>query len=368
MIKVLTIVTSHFDTGGITKIILNYYKNLNKKEFKMDFVVTNKLPENIKKEFNANNSKYYVLESRKRNIFKYLKQLEKIIKDGKYQIVHAHGNSATLFLEMYAAYKANCKVRIAHSHNTTCTHKFIDKLLRPLFYKYCNYRFACGELAGKWLYSGKDFFVIPNGNDIKKFSFDLKKRNEMRKMYNLENKRVFGHVGRFNEQKNQQFIINIFYQYLQKNKNSKLVLIGSGMNYEKIKDLVKELKIEEYVIFTGEIDNVEDWINACDLMLLPSRYEGFPVVLVEWQISGLPCIVSDRVSRETKLTDLVKFVSLDEPTKWIELMSDTDISRREEKSQVAVQNIIKQGFDIVENTKLLENKYREFIDENNILE
>lgn len=368
MIKVLTIVTGNFGIGGITNTIMNYYRLLKKDEIKMDFVVQNNLPSNLENELISNNSKIYILKNRGRNIGKYIMELEKIIKNGNYQIVHAHGNSSTLCIEMYAAYKAGCKIRIAHSHNTTCTHKIFNKLLRPFLYKYCNYRFACGELAGKWLFQNRNFFIIPNGNDTKKFAFDIQKRDKMRKKYGLENKRVFGHVGRFNEQKNQEFIINIFYQYLQKNKNTKLILIGSGMNYEKIKNLVEELKIEEYVIFTGEISNVEDWLNACDLMLLPSKYEGFPVVLVEWQICGLPCIVSDRVSMETKLTNLVEFVELEKPFKWIELMSDTDISNREKRSKIAIQDIKKQGFDITENTRLLEERYREFINENNIVE
>ncbi len=361
MIKILTIATSHFDTGGITKVILNYYRNMDKNKFKMDFVVPNELPEDIKQEFISNGSKYYILKNRKKNPIKYIKDLVKIIKNEEYQIVHTHGNSATMFLEMYAGYRAGCKVRIAHSHNSTCIHKFVDKLLRPFFYKYCNTAFACGELAGKWLFGNRKFIIIPNGNDTDKFSFNENKREEIRKKYNLQDKKVFGHVGRFNDQKNQEFLVDIFYEYCKENKNSALILVGSGMYFNKIQDKVKTLGIQESVIFTNEIQNVEDWLCACDVMLLPSKYEGFPVVLIEWQISGLPCLVSDKVTKEIKLTNLVEFIDLEDKDKWLELMKTTELKDREKSSKEAEKIVRKKGFDIKQNTRQLEKIYIEAV-------
>lgn len=359
MIKILTIATSHFDTGGITRVVMNYYEHLNKNNFKMDFVIPNSLPHNIEKEFADNNSKYYILKNRQKNPIKYINNLSDIIKKGKYDIVHAHGNSATMFLEMYAAYKSGCKVRIAHSHNSTCIHKVVDKLLRPFFYKYCNYNFACGELAGKWLFKDRKFTVIPNGNDTRKFAFNKNKRQEIREKYNLQDKKVFGHVGRFNDQKNQNFIVDVFNEYLNEDKNATLILIGSGMYFDEIQDKVNQLKIQDNVIFTNEIQNVEDWLCACDVMLLPSKYEGFPVVLVEWQISGLPCLVSDRVTTEIKLTELVEFIDLENKNKWLELMKITQIKNREQSSEKAKEAVRKKGYDIEQNTRQLEKIYKD---------
>lgn len=361
MIKILTIATSHFDTGGITRVVMNYYEHLDKNHFMMDFVVPNDLPENIKKEFMSNNSKYYILKGRQKNPFKYVNNLSNIIRKGKYDIIHVHGNSATMFLEMYAGYRAGCKVRIAHSHNSTCIHKIIDKILRPIFYKYCNYNFACGELAGKWLFGNRKFIIIPNGNDTHKFSFNENKREEIRTKYNLQDKKVFGHVGRFNDQKNQEFLVDIFYEYYKENKNSALILVGSGMYFHKIQDKVKTLGIQRSVIFTNEIQNVEDWLCACDVMLLPSKYEGFPVVLIEWQISGLPCLVSDKVTREIKLTDLVEFIDLEDKNKWLKLMKTTELKDREKSSKEAEKIVRKKGFDIKQNTRQLEKIYIEAV-------
>lgn len=364
MIKILTIATSHFDTGGITKVILNYYKNIDKNKFRIDFVVPNELPEDIKQEFINNGSKYYILKNRKKNPIKYINNLIKIVKTEEYQIVHAHGNSATMFLEMYAAYRAGCKVRIAHSHNSTCIHKFVDKLLRPFFYKYCNNAFACGELAGKWLFGNRKFIIIPNGNDIEKFSFNENKRKEIRTKYDLQNKKVLGHVGRFNDQKNQEFVIDVFYEYYKNNKNAVLVLVGSGMYFNRIQDKVKALGIQESVIFTNEIQNVEDWLCACDIMLLPSKYEGFPVVLIEWQISGLPCLVSDRVTKEIKMTNLVKFISLDEsPKYWAEEINKIEIKDRNLVKDKIINKIKLHGYDIKDNAKKLEDIYENMIEE-----
>lgn len=357
MIKVLIVATDHFDTGGITKIILNYYNNIDKSKFKIDFVIPNVLPHNIAQEFNKNNSKYFILNNRKKNPLKYIRQLKNIIKKENYDIVHAHGNSSTLFLEMYASYKAGCKVRISHSHNSTCNHKVINVLLYPLFNKYCNERYACGLEAGKWLFKNKEFTIIKNSIDLEKYKFNKTTREKIRKQYNLDNKTIFGHIGRFNKQKNHEFLIDIFYLYQKANPNSMLVLIGSGENLDNIKSKVKELNIEDKVIFTGEIDNVEEWMCAIDTVLLPSLYEGFPLVLIECQASAVYCIVSSNVTKKVNVTNTIDFIDLSNKDKWLKYVLNKKNINREVISKKNINLCIKSGFDIKKSAKTLEQNY-----------
>lgn len=367
MIKILVIMTTNIGTSGISKIVMRYYDYIDKKKVKFDFVVPNEPNDYIKNKFNTNNTNVYIIK-RKKNAIKYYFELKKIIKNGKYNIVHVHGNSSTMALELMAAKKAGCKVRIAHSHNTTCNHKIIDKMLRPIFYKYLTCGMACGADAGKWLFGKRKFIIIQNGNELSKYSFNSDIRKNIRKENNLENCIVIGHVGRFNYQKNHDFLIEVFNKYRLNNKNAKLLLIGSGEKENEVKEKIKGYNIEDNVIFTGEINNVNEWLNACDVMMLPSRYEGFPVVLIEWQANGVPCIVSNRISKEVNITDTIKFIDVDKEdsvTEWLKCLKKIDKIDREEISNRNMEILRKRGYDIEQCASNLYNIYLNLMKDGN---
>ena len=361
--KVLNIITSPMIYDGITMSVLGYFENINNDEIHIDFVAPS-IDENIKKRIELKNGKVYIIHDRKKHPLKYIKKLSKIIKFNKYDIVHAHGSSAILCLEMIAARLAGCKIRIAHSRNTKCDYKIVDKILRPIFYLTCTNRFACGEKAGKWLFKNKDFIIINNGKDTDKFKFNKKIRNDMRKKYNIEDKIVIGHVGNFNEQKNHRFLIEIFDNLVKKNKEYYLVLIGIGHLRGEIEERAKELGIEKNVSFVGSSDCVEKWLQAMDIMVFPSLFEGFPNVLIEWQIAGIPCVISDVITDEVKITDLVQFKSLeDTPEQWADEINKIKLNNREDK--IYIEQIKKAGYDIKENAKRLEKIYIDLAGEKN---
>lgn len=365
MIKILMIPTSNFVNDGITNSIMNYYKYIDKQDIQIDFVVPNKLCDRLKKEMEANNSKYYEL-NRKKNPIKYIIDLKNIIKREKYDIVHAHGSSAILLLEMYAAKLAGCKIRISHSRNTKSAHPIVDKLLRPFFYRTYTHGFACGKDAGKWLFGNREFTVIPNGNDVQKFKYNKEIRQNFRKEMNLNQKKVIGHVGRFNYQKNHEFLIDIFYELTKLDSNAMLVLIGEGKLFNDIKEKVKKLGIKEKVIFVGESLKINKWLQAMDIMVFPSRFEGFPNVVVEWQIAGLPCIISDTITTDVKLTNLVQFMSLEtSPKQWAEKINQIEIIDREKIQEENIKMIREKGFDISQNANLLKQKYIEIYNQVN---
>ena len=170
-------------------------------------------------------------------------------------------------------------------------------------------------------------------------------------------------MGRFNYQKNHEFLIDIFNNLKKKSDKYYLILAGTGKLEENIRNKVKKLGLENSVLFLGEVTNINEWLNAMDIMLLPSRFEGLPVVSIEWQISGLPCIISDKVTKEVKLTDLVQFESIDNPEKWVDKILKIQIKDRNKLNYI--EEIKKAGYDIKENAKKLEEIYYSLLEKRN---
>lgn len=367
--RILTVMTNSLEFNGISMSLLNYYKNLDKSKFQMDFAVPNKVDAKLKSiiEENGNNVYELIYNNKKMRLKKpvrYIRELRKIIRQGNYDIVHTHGNSATLFLELYAAKKENIKIRIAHSRNTMCDHKVLDKMLRPLFNKSYTHELACGKEAGKWLFNNDNFYVINNGKNADEFKFNPKVREEYRKKYNLENNKVIGHVGNMWFQKNHEYLIKVFNELVKLDDSYKLLLLGDGNLKSDVENMVKEYGLGDKVIFLGKTSDVANLLQAMDIMVFPSRFEGFPNVLVEWQIAGLPSVISDKITRDVKLTDLVDFMPIeDEPKVWAEHINNIKLEDRLKNQADILEQIKKSGFDIKENAKYLESLYDKFYNE-----
>ena len=183
--------------------------------------------------------------------------------------------------------------------------------------KYANLQLACSKEAGEWLFGNTQFIVLNNGIDVSKYVFNQNIREEYRKILGFSDELVLGHVGRFSNQKNHNFLIDIFYEIIKINKKSKLILIGTGELENEIKEKVESLSLKEKVIFLGARADVNKIMQAMDVFILPSLFEGLPVVGVEAQASGLPCIISDTVSKDVKITDSVLQISLSlPPEEW----------------------------------------------------
>ena len=294
-------------------------------------------------------------------VFKYIKAFIALFKKRRYDALYIHGSSAIMSIELFAAKLMRCKVRVVHSHNTTCDFKKADKLLRFMFYHLYTDAFACGNEAGKWLYRKRPFTVISNGRDINKYKFDFEKRKEIRSILNEpDNELLVGHVGNFNYQKNQEFLVRVFKEFLKLKPNSKLYLMGSGDDYDNVKKLTEELSISDKVVFTGSIYNVSEMLQAMDVMVLPSRYEGVPLVAIEWQISGLPCLISDTVTTECAYTDFVKFKSLNDSFKaWAEEIAAMSHYSRSKNAEAALRLTGPCGFDINRNAAELQRFFIE---------
>ena len=239
-VKVLVITTVDLGFNGVTSVIMNYYRNIDRNSISFDFISGRKVQEEIRSEIEGLGGQIYDVPSRDKKPLSYVKAVKNIIRNNKYKIVHIHGNSGTVYLDVHIAKIEKVPVRIVHSHNSTCSHKIIHKLLKPLLNREMTHGFACSELAGNWLFN-KKYTVLNNGIDIEKFIFNNNLRDEYRKKLNLENKFILGHIGHFSYQKNHNYLLDVFNEVHKKNNNAHLVLVGDGKLRSEIEKKIEDL-------------------------------------------------------------------------------------------------------------------------------
>ncbi len=340
--------------NGMSTVIMQYISILDKCKYKITLMTDEIAPQYVE-QLAKSNVNVFSTSNRKRKPIKYYWELKNLINREKFDVVHAHGNSATIAVEMLVAKKCNVPVRIAHSHNTTCKHKILDKILRPLLYKSYTKAIGCGVEAGEWLFGKREFDVVKNAVDLEHFKYDVIERDNIRKKLGVDDKVVVGHVGRFTEQKNHEAILDVFLRY-SKSVDALLLLIGDGPRNTFVKNLVKQLGIEDKVIFYGTTEDTSKLYSAMDIFLFPSKFEGVPLTLVEAQANGLPCFISDTISKEVVLTDLVRVLELRHIEKWNnDIVFDLNI--REEESQKALDILAIAGFDLAKLKNQLEKMY-----------
>lgn len=357
--KKILVVSKTIEQNGIGALIYAFYKFADKSRFQFVFLHSGLIIDQYRQEFEKDGCKIYEIKGRDYRYFHYVKELRKIIKREQIDVVHVHGNSATITIELLAAYLAGAKVRIAHSHNTTCTHKIANFILQPFFKKAYTKGLACGALAGEWMFKDREFTLIKNGVELDKFSFNISDRIAIRNEQGWESSLVIGHVGRFTEQKNHKLLIDIFKQVTVKQPNAKLVLVGEGPLEEDLKKQVKRLELEESVIFWGTTTNPQRLYNAFDCFVLPSLFEGVPLVLMEACANGLKCLMSDAVSDEVMLVDSIQKIGLDDGIeKWVESIPEIDDETKRGRTSFAnIATLREAGFDIKDSVRKLEAVY-----------
>ncbi len=363
--KILVINTVPFDQNGITSVIMNYYRNMQRTEIQIDFAAVGEMGEVFHRELTASGAHVFVLPKKKRMAM-YLVQLNRLIAAGEYDIIHVHGNSATLVAETAAAWRHHVPVRIAHSHNTTCMHRAIHTALYPVFRRTCTHRLACGEAAGKWMFRTDSFIILKNGIDLTRFQFDAGERMRCREQLGIErNEILLGHVANFVVQKNHPFLIAVFAALVRRQPNTRLLLIGEGGQMSAIRQDVKRRGLEHAVIFLGKTDRPERYYQAMDVFLLPSLFEGVPVVLAEAQAAGLPCLAADTVAREANLTGSVQFLPIDDPEKWAcEIVYTIQMTKARDRDRICAQwqkQIAAAGYDVAQNADTLRRLYQTFL-------
>ncbi|MBL4932596.1 glycosyltransferase family 1 protein [Clostridium paridis] len=325
MIKVLHLFTT-LDGGGVESFLYNYYSHMDLAKIKFDAIVPGSEIGYMESNFIGLNSEVFHVKRFRENPIKHLKDVATIIKNGNYDIVHCHGYKSTIGLLFARIF--GCKVRIIHSHmafvNESLGERAYRMFLTYISKLFATNKFACGVDAAKWLFGDKDYktgnvMVIDNAIDLSKYAYNESVRSKLRSEMNLEENFVLGNVARLTYQKNQSFLLHIMKELVVLNPNSKLLLIGEGEDRNNLEKECRELGIENHVKFLGVRKDVPELLSAIDFFVLPSRYEGLPVVLVEIQAAGLQACISDKITREINVTGDISYLSLDiTPKKWAE--------------------------------------------------
>ena len=269
-------------TDGVESVVMNYYRNIDKSKVQFHFICDEDSTDIPYEEIEKLGGKVIIVPPYQK-LFKYQKELYKIFKENNYKIVHSHISTLSIF-PLRIAKKAGVPIRIAHSHSTSNKKEWkrdlIKNILRPFSKLYANQFFACTKHAGEWLFGKKiierkELNVLNNAIDLKKFEFNEKIREDLRKEFGIkEDTIVIGHIGRFVTVKNHEFLIDVFNELIKKNDNSILMLIGQGPLLNDMKQKVRDLKIEDKVKFIGQVTDVEKYYNIMDVFLFPSIYEG----------------------------------------------------------------------------------------------
>ena len=362
-IRILHILHS-MNRGGAENAIMNYYRHIDRSQVQFDFLLTEPNKCQFEDEIITLGGRIYrVPVLRMSNPFPYLKGVSSFFdKHPEYRIVHSHTSSKSVF-PLWIAKKKGIPVRIAHSHSSQSEvgidGKIRNLLKYPLKHVATSY-FACGSDAAKWLYGEKmtnegRVTIIPNVIECKRFVYNPIIREEYRKKLGIsDNTLLLGCTARFCYPKNQAFAVSILKELHKKNINSVLLLVGDGEERPIIEAKIAENRLEEFVKFAGIVSNVSDYEQAMDVFLMPSFYEGLPLSLIEAQISGLPCFVSEGVPKEADKTGLVKFISLDEgPSKWASTILDYHNYRR----RSFINELVAAGYDAETSAKDLEQFY-----------
>ena len=345
--------------GGIQSLVIDWVSRFDKNKIHVDFLL---LDDGVKYELEDTLKKMgcnvYKLDGiwikKPCDFIKQAKALDDFFKDHHdYKVVHLHSSSKNYLVLKYAE-KYGIPMRISHSHNIDFQtknqiKKIIGNILKPKLIKYSTNYFACSKIAGEWLFgesivNSEKFEIIHNAIDYDKFKYNETTRKEMRKELNIADDEILiGHVGRFTNQKNHSFLIEIFKGLYEKNKKYKLIMIGSGELENSIKKKVEKLDLNKNVIFAGFQNDVNNYMQAMDLFVFPSLYEGLGLVLVEAQASGLPCFATKgTIPIDVKITDNFNFIPLN-VQKWIYYIYINNLNR--EKS---TENKIKENNYFIE--------------------
>lgn len=356
VIRVLHIING-MGSGGAEMVIMNWYRHIDREKVQFDFLLRTK--NNIyTNEIKELGGRIYYMPSFPKNALQNYVETNKFLRSHlEYSIIHVHGNALIYMIALEIGKKTNIPCRIMHSHNTKAASKiyaiihYINKLrIKNLATDYL----ACSEAAGKWMFGSIEFSTIKNAIEINKFKFNKKIRNSYREKLNIVNKLVIGNVARFLPSKNHKFLLEVFYEIQKKNENSVLLLIGEGETQPEIRKKVNELKINNKVIFLGRRSDVNCLMQAMDVFIFPSFFEGLGITLIEAQSSGLPCIASDVIPKESKVTNDIKYISLKSSAKY---WADKALQFVQKERRDNSMEIQKTGYDIESVTLTMQKFY-----------
>ncbi|WP_225362303.1 glycosyltransferase [Secundilactobacillus silagei] len=355
--------------GGQESFVFNNIKAMNLQGLKFDFLtpyyIDNENYSQFIKKIDGHLFSFNLGFNPGKSRLNIIKHFDSFLTDHFYDVIHIHSGSISV-LGICAAIAKKHQINriIVHSHmagvNESFKHRILKKLINPIFKKCATDFCAPTKVAGNWQFgqslTKNRLHIIKNGIDLSKFSYNHSVRIQMRKKLNISNETLLiGDVGRLTSDKNQMFLFEIFCELKRIQNNSKIILVGSGNKYKKeLQSVAKKHHFDIDVIYTGNVNNVNDYMQAMDVFVFPSKFEGLGIVTIEAQSMGLPVIVSTRVPKDVKLTKKVKFLNLsDPPFKW----ANEIVQCNQHVRDTSEMTIRQAGYDIRETAEILRNLY-----------
>lgn len=367
-IRVLNLFTI-MDRGGAETMVMNYYRHIDRRKVQFDFLVHRDRRGAYDDEIEALGGRIYRLcPIYPQNFARYKRELRAFFQaHPEYRIIHSHMSELGYFA-FCEAERQGVPVRICHAHNAP--HGFDLKMIMRTYFKkrmmpHLTHLFMCGMESGRWLFGPQSedrFIMLNNAIDAAAYTYAPAKRTEVRRALGLADELTIGHVGRFNPQKNHPFLLEIFSALLKKEPTAVLLLVGGGEDMPKIQEKARALEITEHVRFLGVRSDVAELMQAMDVFVFPSLYEGLPVTMVEAQAAGLPCLISDKVPPECILTEgLVDVLPLSaSPETWAEkILEKRELPRTDRRAEIAAH-----GFDITTEAVKLQEFYLNAYEQN----
>ncbi|MDO5344495.1 MAG: glycosyltransferase [Lachnospiraceae bacterium] len=363
-LRILQII-GEINGGGVGAVVYNYLSHMNRRDMQIDILafgidgVEEQLQES---KFRDLGCRVFFLPHRNKGYRRHFSEYRRLIRDGRYDIVHCH-------FELWSApYLAIARtegvgVRIAHCHIAASEYAGMKarllRLMRPMLSWGTTDRFACGKDAGRYLWKDKDFYVMNNAVDAEAFRYDRKIREKKRRELQLsDNTILVGCVGRLSEQKNPRYTLEIAEALARNQVNYKLIMIGNGELYDEVEQLIKSKHLQKYVSLMGLRQDVNEWMQAMDVFILPSRYEGLPIVGIEAQASGLFTLLSENVTPEVKLLSSVRVLSIQQDAGlWAEQIIKGYRLNAEADREKSIHDVVRAGFEINSESEKLRNYY-----------
>jgi len=357
-VKRLLCILSNMNAGGAETFLMKIYRTIDRSKYQFDFCLCISEKGFYDDEIEALGGRIYHITAKTKSISSFRRELSKIVRDNNYKYVLRITANAIGLLDLRIAKSAGAEVCIARSSNSNDEGGFkshiAHRIGQALFLRYVDKRIAPSDLAAIYTFGEKYFkkgevTILHNALDLNHYMFNPEARLRIRNEFDIpENAFVVGHVGRFMTQKNHKKIIEVFQTILLRKPNSFLLLVGNGELEERIRELVAQKRIDRNVVFAGLRKDIPEVLSAMDVFVMPSIYEGMPNTVIEAQATGLPCVISDTITREANITGIVKYVALeDSEDKWAsEVLNSARDSRLDTK-----QEMLSSGYDIDSSAK-----------------
>lgn len=358
--KILFVVKNMRLSNGVASYAMNYYRKLNGSDIQFDFLIISDVGSPYYSEIEESGNKVFFMPSYKKEPFKIIPYLNRLFTDNKYDVVHCNVmNSGSVILKIAKIHKV--PVRILHSHATQTGDKKWKELRNKLFcavsLKNANTYFSCSHLAGDYLFGKDNYYLIPNAIDVDKYSYDQQKRNFLREEEYCEKKLIVTTVGRFTRQKNPIFIVDIVDELSKMGIEFTFWWFGNGELEPEVHKYAHEKGVDKYIKFWGANPKVMDYYSAADIFILPSLYEGLPVVGIEAQVAALPVLLADTITTETKISDSVRFLPIASAKLWAKYIAELRDCNRE----TIAKTLNLSEYKIENQAKKLKNLYSDLL-------